>query len=102
MLFLTEITGFWYVISVTFGGITGGLISFFLSRNWAFEKKDERMSEQALRYIFTSGSSLLLNIGGVYVLTEYFGSHYAMSKVIVSAVVGIFFNFLMFRYFVFR
>ncbi len=102
LVFLTEIVGFWYVSSTVLGGLTGAIVSFYLSRQWAFERTDDKKRWQIVRYALVSGTSLVLNTAGVYLLTEYMGSHYTISKLVISFLVGILFNFPMFRYFVFK
>lgn len=100
--FFTEVFKIWYVLSTAFGNLTGAVISFYLGRNWAFNQKEEKYYWQALRYAITSLTSMGLNTGGVYLLTESFGISYMISKAIVAILIGVSFNFLMFRYFVFR
>lgn len=102
LIFCTEILHIYYVLSTAIGSVVGAIISFFLGRNWAFRRKDGKFSYQALRYLFVSITSLFLNTNGVFFLTEYFDIQYIISKLIVSILVGVFFNFFMFRYFVYR
>jgi len=101
-VFFTEIFKIWYVLSTAFGNLTGAIISFFLGRNWAFNRKADNMQWQAVRYTITALMSMGLNTGGVYLLTENFDIAYVISKVIMAVLIGVSFNFLMFRYFVFR
>lgn len=101
-IFFTEIANIWYGISNAFGAFTGAVISFLLGRNWAFERKDGKWHWQAVRYILISFTSMALNTGGVILVTEYFDISYIISKIVVAILVGIFFNFFMFRYFVFK
>ncbi len=102
LIFATELLGIWYVSSTALGAAAGALVSFYLGRNWAFQRQDAALSGQALRYIFTSGMSLILNTIGVYLITEVLGIHYIASKLLISFLVGVLFNFFMFRYFVFK
>jgi putative flippase GtrA len=101
-IFFTEIFKIWYVLSTAFGNLTGAIISFFLGRNWAFNRKNDKMEWQAIRYTITSLMSMGLNTGGVYLLTENMELSYVISKVIMAIFIGVSFNFLMFRYFVFK
>lgn len=102
LIFFTEIVGIYYVMSTAIGSAVGAVVSFFLGRNWAFRRQDGSLSYQALKYLFVSSASLFLNTNGVFFITEYFGIQYLISKGIVSLLVGVFFNFFMFRYFVYR
>lgn len=99
---LTELLSVYYVHSVAIGAAAGAIVSFYLGRNWAFRRKDGKLSYQAIRYLFTSSASLFLNTYGVFLLTESMGIQYIYSKLIISFLVGILFNFFMFRYFVYR
>jgi len=102
LICLTELLGVYYVHSVAVGAAAGAIVSFYLGRNWAFKRKDGKLSYQAIRYLFTSSASLFLNTYGVFLITEGLGIDYIYSKLIVSFLVGVFFNFFMFRYFVYR
>ena len=101
-IFFTEIFKIWYVLSTAFGNLTGAIISFYLGRNWAFNRTEDQLHWQAVRYAVTALMSMGLNTGGVYLLTENFYISYLISKVLVAILIGVSFNFLMFRYFVFR
>ena len=102
LVFLTEVGGIYYVMSAGIGAFFGACISFILGRNWAFRKKDGKLTIQAFRYLMTSATSLVLNTAGIYALTDWLGIQYIISKVIISLIIGICFNFVMYRYFVYR
>ena len=101
-LLLKEVFGVYYVFASGIGSFFGACVSFMLGRNWAFRRKDGEMSHQAIKYILTSGTSLVLNTLGIYFLTEWTGLDPKISKVLIAIIVGIFFNFLMYRYFVYK
>lgn len=102
LITLVEFMDVYYVTAAGIGAVVGAIISFHLGRNWAFRRKDGSLSAQAIKYILTSGLSLMLNTLGIYLLTDYANIPYVASKIIISILVGIFFNFLMYRYFVYR
>lgn len=93
---------FHYGLSSYIGNIFGAIVSFYLGRNWAFKSQDGNLSHQAGKYAITSFSSACINTVGMMFLTENFGIDPAWSKVIVAGLVGVSFNFLMFRYFVYK
>jgi putative flippase GtrA len=101
-IFLTQVCGVWYVLSNYCGALTGAIISFLLGRNWAFNRTGKKWEWQAIRYGITSFLSININTYGVWLLTENLDIHYTISKTIVAILVGICFNFPMFRYFVFK
>jgi len=100
--FLYYIFGVYYGLASAIGNIFGAVVSFYLGRNWAFNRKNGKISHQAIRYAITSILSAIINTTGVIFLTENFGLEPPYSKAIIALVVGASFNFLMFRYFVYR
>lgn len=91
-----------YALSSGMGNIFGAIVSFYLGRVWAFKRQDGKISHQAIKYAITSLSSAFINTSGIIFLTETFGIEPVWSKAIVALLVGATFNFLMFRYFVYR
>lgn len=65
---LVQLTGTSAPLATGVGCLVGGVTAFTLSRAWAFEATSGPRSRQAVRYLFTSGSSAFLNAGGVAVL----------------------------------
>jgi putative flippase GtrA len=102
MFALVELLGVWYVLATALGAFTGAVVNFLLGRHWSFEAQDRPPQGQALRYAVVSAGSLLLNAGGVYAITEWGGLKYGYSKLIVSLLVGFFFNFPLQRHYVFK
>ena len=94
--------GLYYGLSSGIGAVFGAVVSFFLGRHWAFKRKDGKLSTQALKYAITSGLSVLINTSGMIWMTETLSISPDISKVVVALLVGIFFNFFMFRYFVYK
>jgi putative flippase GtrA len=102
LIFLVEIGHVWYVAATATGAFLGAIVNFILGRHWTFEADHDSVRGQAIRYAVVSAVSLVLNSSGVYLLTEYLGIHYAISKAITAFLVGILFNFPLHRRFVFR
>jgi len=91
-----------YGFSSAIGNIFGAIVSFNLGRRWAFKRQDGKLSNQAIKYAITSVSSAFINTSGIMYLTVNFGLEPTISKAIVALIVGATFNFLMFRYFVYK
>jgi putative flippase GtrA len=92
---------FWYVIASLIGTIIGGTTNFALGRAWVFNRKDKKVPVQAVKYFIIWNGNLLLSTLGVFVVTHYAGLSYFYSKLIVSVVVGIGYNYLFQKKFVF-
>lgn len=91
-----------YVVASAFGNIAGAIVSFYMGRHWSFKSQEGHLGMQAIRYAITSLSSAGINSAGIYLLTENTSLHPTYSKIIIALLVGITFNFFMFRYFVFK
>ncbi|MDP4267618.1 MAG: GtrA family protein [Bacteroidota bacterium] len=101
-IILTELVGIWYALSSALGTLSGGVTCFFLSRNWVFHSKESNKLRQFKRFILVWSGSLILNFSGIYMLTEYLYLNYILSKIIIAILVGVFFNFVLQKQFVFR
>jgi putative flippase GtrA len=99
---LVEVGHVWYVLATALGALAGAITNFLLNRHWSFDATHGKWEHQAVRYSLVSGGSLLLNSGGVWVVTAGLGIHYAVSVVVVSMLVGVAFNYPLQRYFVFK
>lgn len=100
-IFLKEIIGIWYLSAVGFGAAVGALVAFWLNRNWVFKSKRNSVRIQAFRYAVVAAGSWVLNTGGVYLLTESLDISYLYSKIIVSILIGLSYNYILAKRFVF-
>jgi phosphatidylglycerophosphate synthase/putative flippase GtrA len=82
------------------GCAAGGLVSFTLSRAWAFDATHEPAHRQLDRYVFVSAVTLALNAGGVAVLS-LLGPPFVVAWLIARAVVFCCFSYPAQRDFVF-
>lgn len=68
------------------GSLAGGVVSFALSRIWAFEAHDSSAAPQLARYAFASLSTAALNTGGVAlfaILNVPFPIAWALTRIVV-------------------
>jgi len=98
---LTEWVGIYYVISSGIASGIGAVVGFLVQRNWAFKRTDKAWGYQAVKYGIVSLLILILNMGGIYLFTEYFSFQYMISKVIIAFIIGLFVSFPLFRYYVY-
>jgi len=91
----------WYVIASLLGTIVGGTTNFALGRNWVFNRREKKIPLQVVKYFIIWNGNLLLSTLGVFIVTHYLGFSYIISKVIVSVTVGVSYNYLLQKKFVF-
>jgi putative flippase GtrA len=99
---LKEWLGIWYLIASITGTLSGGLVNFMMNRHWVFKAHDGRIHFQAVKYILVWIGNLILVSGGVFLLTQYAQLSYLVSKVLVSVLVGVFYNYVLQKRFVFK
>lgn len=102
LIFLTEFFDIWYVYSTVLGAGAGAVVNFNLCRYWAFTNAQNKFKHQVYRYAMISLGSLLFNSTFVFILTETIHINYTISKVIAAAVIAIFYNYTLQKYFVFK
>ncbi|HTQ28656.1 MAG TPA: GtrA family protein [Puia sp.] len=100
-LFLVEILHCWYLLGNFVGNITGAIMQFILCRNWAFTAAGEPVRPQVVKFILVWVGNLALSAAGVYSLTHFLGLNYIISKTIVSVFLGLTYNYLLQKWFVF-
>lgn len=98
---LVELLNRHYVIASAMGAIAGAITNFGINRQWTFGSKKESMQKQGLRYALVWTGSLLLNAFGLYLLTHYLQINYVASKLIVALIVGMAFNYVLQKKYVF-
>jgi putative flippase GtrA len=99
---LKEVFHCWYLVASIIGTVSGGVVNFLINRSWVFLANNKRIHFQALKYILVWIGNLVLVSGGVFVLTNYGGFSYIVSKITVSLIVGIFYNYVLQKRFVFK
>lgn len=91
----------WYILAAIIGAISGGLTAYWLNRNWVFESTEEMVTTQLVKYVVVWFASMALNAAGLFLVVEYGHGDIVISKIIVSVVVGVGFNFFASKHFVF-
>lgn len=96
-----QLFGLWYVLGSILGTLTGGIVNFTMGRTWVFNSRDHGVKAQIYKYTFVWITYLLLITGGIYFLTHFTASNYLVSKLIMTSVFGIPYNFLLQKKFIF-
>ena len=99
---LKEVLGLGYLLSSILGTVSGGVVNFMMNRHWVFKAHDRRIHFQVIKYVLVWIGNLVLVSGGVFVLTRYGGFNYIVSKVATSVMVGVFYNYVLQKKFVFK
>jgi putative flippase GtrA len=102
LIILTELFDVWYVASTAAGAFCGALTNFIICRYWAFVNSSNNLANQAVKYTIVSAGSLILNTLFVYLLTDFAGVTYSISKIITAIIIAIFYNFTLQKYYVFK
>jgi putative flippase GtrA len=92
----------WYLLASIIGTISGGIVNFMINRSWVFEARHKKIHFQAIKYLLVWAGNLVLVSGGVFLLTNYGGFSYLVSKITVSVIIGVFYNYVLQKRFVFK
>lgn len=85
------------------GAVCGGIVNFIIVRKWVFNEGQNRTRVQIVRYILVWLGSILLNTSGMYLITYFFPNvNFAISRILVSIMVGVFYNYMLQKRFVFK
>ena len=90
------------VFSSFTGTATGGITNFVMGRHWVFRATNSNRTEQIIKYILVWTGNMALNSMGVCFFTGILNFHYMLSKVLVSVIVGVLFNYYLQNNFVFN
>lgn len=101
-LFIHHFLDVYYVTATTLGSVLGALTSFNLGRKWAFVSKTGKIKKQLPKFIIINLFSVFANTTGVFFFKETFDLPFIVSRILVAIIVGVGFNFVMNRYFVFK
>ena len=84
------------------GAVCGGIVNFIINRIWVFSANEKKAHVQIFRYALVWAGSLLLNAAGYYLLIHFTSLYYVLSKLLVSILVGVLFNYFLQKRFVFK
>ena len=101
MICFVEIFKVHFTAGVILGAMGGAMTNFLVNRYWSFEVTDKPVKEQSFKYILVWTGSVLLNVCGVYFVTNLLKISYVFSKIIVAIVVGLSFNYVLQKKYVF-
>lgn len=99
---VVEALGVWYVAGNMLGTLSGGIANFSVNKSWVFQPENKNTRAQAVKYLMVWLGSMLLNAAGVYLLTQYTGLNYIISKTVTAIFVGVGYNYQLQKKFVFR
>lgn len=101
-IFAVEAFNLIYPVATTLGAIAGALVNFMVNRYWSFQSTNNSIGMQGARYVIVWLGSVSINVYASNFIVKYFCFPYIASKVIVSFLVGITFNYLLQKHFVFK
>lgn len=93
--------GVWYAYATFIGAVSGGITNCTINYRWVFHTFSRKKKDIAIRYTIVWAGSILLNTYGTYLLTERSTLNFIISKIIVSVIVAILWNYQMQYRFVF-
>jgi len=97
-----ELAHFYYPYGVAMGCAAGATVNFLLNRYWSFQRSEQVWHHQAFRYTLVSAGSLILNTVGVFLLTEFAHLYYLASRVMVSIIIALIYNYPLHQFYVFK
>lgn len=97
-----EVIGLWYGSASVLGTVFGAMVHFAISRKWVFLAGRKPVGRQAVRYGIVWAGYLALSFVLLVSLTHYTGISYGVVKVIVAVALGIGYNYVLQRNFVFN
>jgi len=115
-ILLTKVLSLYYVYATFLGSTFGGIINCVINYKWTFRSKECKKRNVAFKYMIVWIGSIILNTYGVYLTTEFMKKQpfvsdmlgrfvddiFLFSKVVVSLIVGLIWNYNMQRIFVYR
>jgi len=115
-ILLAKVFNLHYVYATFTGAVCGGVVNCIINYKWTFNAKGVDKKHVAIKYTLVWISSILLNTGGTYAMTEFLKRNFWLreflgymvddvfifSKIVVSLLVGFLWNYNMQRLFVYK
>ena len=98
---LVEFFSVWYMTATVTGNLLGGTVQFLLNRKWVFRNADGKIKPQILKFSLVFAGNIILGAAGTYLLTNYLMINYLISKTLVSLLLGLTYNYILQKKFVF-
>ena len=83
------------------GNLAGAGSNFLLNRRWTFRATEERIHRQALKYALVWCGYVALNYGAMVAGTQWIGAPYLAVKVTSAVALGIGYNYVLHKRFVY-
>jgi len=100
-IFLVEIPSMAPRLANLSGNVTGGVINFIMNRQWTFMATDRKVGVQALKYGLVWIGYIWLSYWAIVMGTEWLEIHYLVVKVSSAVMLGIGYNYLLHKHFVY-
>lgn len=114
-ILLVKLFDIYYVYAILAGAVYGGIVNCVINYKWTFKSKGKK-TNVAVKFILIWICSIWLNTWGTYMMTEslskipwvrdtlsqHFGDYFIVPKIVVAALVALFWNYNMQRIFVYR
>lgn len=97
---LSYILGVQYLIAAIAGFIAGTSTNYLISKYMVFQGEPQSRSVEVFLVFLISGIGLLWLELGLYLLTDIYGMHYLLSKLVMTAVVFLW-NFFARKFFMY-
>lgn len=99
---LVELFGVWYGAASIIGNVSGAVTNFMIGRLWVFEARHKSSVQQAWKYALVWAGYVTINFLLLILVKDIFNVNYKYAKVLVAVVVGVTYNYMLQRKFVFR
>ncbi len=100
-IYFVEVLGLSYTTATVNGAIGGAVTNFTINKFWSFNQENTGIKKQVLKYGIVWLGSISLNVIGSNLIIKIFNTSYVLSKIIVSIIVGMTFNYILQKYYVF-